>query len=321
MPFVTSHSHPVQKALEEVIDPVMLADITALASLYRNAMVGMSAAVTQARRDLEQQGQLGTVDLGLFQQVFTARAIEFLREALGEISASTAEQILASAQTAMRTLPSQISLNMAFDRNDPRAILWAQQRAGSLIRQIEAEALQSVRSIISGVLTTGGGVYRAASQISRVVGLHDRWQTAVNNYYGKEVTRLTGGGMDADDAIVVAQESALLYRNELILARANMIARTEILAANNIGQMLSWYQAADQGFLDLATAEKEWVVGPDGWKGVMVCPRCMEMSGERVPVASVFSNGEIAPPLHPNCRCVMNLIVLADMEGADVLES
>jgi len=245
MPFVTSHSHPVQKALEEVIDPVMLADITALASLYRNAMVGMSAAVTQARRDLEQQGQLGTVDLGLFQQVFTARAIEFLREALGEISASTAEQILASAQTAMRTLPSQISLNMAFDRNDPRAILWAQQRAGSLIRQIEAEALQSVRSIISGVLTTGGGVYRAASQISRVVGLHDRWQTAVNNYYGKEVTRLTGGGMDADDAIVVAQESALLYRNELILARANMIARTEILAANNIGQMLSWYQAAD----------------------------------------------------------------------------
>jgi len=321
MPFVTSHSHPVQKALEEVIDPVMLADITALASLYRNAMVGMSAAVTQARRDLEQQGQLGTVDLGLFQQVFTARAIEFLREALGEISASTAEQILASAQTAMRTLPSQISLNMAFDRNDPRAILWAQQRAGSLIRQIEAEALQSVRSIISGVLTTGGGVYRAASQISRVVGLHDRWQTAVNNYYGKEVTRLTGGGMDADDAIVVAQESALLYRNELILARANMIARTEILAANNIGQMLSWYQAADQGFLDLATAEKEWVVGPDGWKGVMVCPRCMEMSGERVPVESVFSNGEIAPPLHPNCRCVMNLIPLADMEDADVLES
>jgi len=74
-------------------------------------------------------------------------------------------------------------------------------------------------------------------------------------------------------------------------------------------------------FLDLATAEKEWVVGPDGWKGVMVCPRCMEMSGERVPVESVFSNGEIAPPLHPNCRCVMNLIPLADMEDADVLES
>jgi hypothetical protein len=97
------------------------------------------------------------------------------------------------------------------------------------------------------------------------------------------------------------------------------IARTEILAAQNIGQLLSWYQAADQGFVDLSRAEKEWVAGPSGWKNIDVCPICEDLEGQRVPVTGVFTNGEICPPAHPNCRCTMNLIALPEAEELEDL--
>lgn len=313
MPFITSHSHAVSKGIEDIIDPALLADIDALAQLYQDAMMGMSAAAQEARRMLELQGRTGSLDLRLFQEVFAGRVVAFLRESLNQVSTATAGQVIADAERAVQTLPRRISVNMSFDKQDPRAIQWAETRAGAMIEQIQAEALASVRGVIAGVLRNGGGVARATTGIERVIGLHDRWQQAVNNYYNKEVQRLSRT-RGAETAVLEAQQSALVYRDQLIRARAEMIARTEILAAQNIGLMLSWYQAADQGLLDLNTAEKEWVVGPDGWKGIEVCESCQEMAGQRVPVTSLFSNGEISPPRHPNCRCTMNLIPFTDMK-------
>ena len=320
MPFVQKriarHDHelcdddrvePVFKAFDDTIDPAMLADIEALQRLYQNAMGGMGATVDRVRESLTRQGRAD--DLRLFQETFAAQAIEDLRRSLGEVSLATEEQVMAEIQAAITRLPSGIAGVMRFDNKDPRAISWAQQRAGVMIKQIETDVLQAVRGAISRVLTSGGGIQRAARDISRVVGLHDRWQTAVNNYYNKEGVRLSRT-TGLENAMIQAQELALQYRNQLVRARALNIARTEILAAQNIGQVLSWYQAADQGYLDLATAEKEWVIGPDGWRGVDVCPVCLDLAGSRVPVTSIFSNGEISPPAHPSCRCTLNLIAL-----------
>lgn len=334
MPFVqkriTRHDHqlcdddvpgfePVFKAFDDTIDPAMQADIAALQQLYQNAMGGMGATVDRVRDALTSQGRGD--DLRLFQETFAAQAIEDLRRSLGEVSLATEEQVMAEIQAAITRLPSGVAGVMRFDNKDPRAIRWAEQRAGAMIKQIQADTLQAVRGAISRVLTGGGGIQRASRDISRVIGLHDRWQTAVNNYYNKEVTRLTRTA-GLENAMVQAQELALKYRDQLIRARAVNIARTEILAAQNIGQVLSWYQAADQGFLDLATAEKEWVIGPDGWRGVKVCPICLELAGSRVPVLSVFMNGEISPPAHPSCRCTLNLIALVGVgDEVDALTS
>jgi hypothetical protein len=310
---------PVFKAFDDTIDPAMQADIEALQRLYQNAMSGMSATVDRIREGLIRQGRGD--DLRLFQETFAAQAIEDLRRSLGDVSLATEEQVMAEIQAAITRLPSGVAGVMRFDNKDPRAIRWAEQRAGAMIKQIEVDTLQAVRGAISRVLTGGGGIQRAARDISRVVGLHDRWQTAVNNYYNKEVARLTRTA-GLENAIIQAQELALKYRDQLIRARAVNIARTEILAAQNIGQVLSWYQAADQGYLDLATAEKEWVIGPDGWRGVNVCPICLDLAGSRVPVLSVFSNGEICPPAHPSCRCTLNLIALVGVgDEVDALTS
>lgn len=310
---------PVFKAFDDTIDPAMQADIEALQRLYQDAMGGMGATVDRVREGLIRQGRGD--DLRLFQETFAAQAIEDLRRSLGEVSLATEEQVMAEIRAAITRLPSGVAGVMRFNNKDPRAIRWAEQRAGAMIKQIEADTLSAVRGAISRVLSGGGGIQRAARDISRVIGLHDRWQTAVNNYYNKEVTRLTRTS-GVENAMIQAQDLALKYRDQLVRARAVNIARTEILAAQNIGQVLSWYQAADQGYLDLSTAEKEWVIGPDGWRGVNVCPICMELAGSRVPVTGVFTNGEICPPAHPSCRCTLNLIALVGVgDQVDALTS
>jgi hypothetical protein len=295
----------------EILDPVLAQEIQALANLYDTAFRGLAAAAERARNAMIAAGRTSTADLRGFQEVFAAEVQRTLGASLSDVSEGTRAQLLRDVERSIRELPQGISVTMRFDRTDPRAIQWASTRAGTLIRQIQSETLTAVRRIVAEALTEGSGVFAAARQLSRVVGLHDRWQTAVDNFYESEVERLAElfPELGADELAQRAQVSAESYRERLIASRAETIARTEIIAAQNTGQLVSWLQAADQGLLDLNRAQKEWVVGPDGWAGIAVCEICLELGGETVPVLGVFSNGEAYPPAHPNCRCNMNLIV------------
>jgi len=141
----------VFKAFDDTIDPAMLADIEALQQLYQNAMSGMGATVDRVRDALIRQGRGN--DLRLFQETFAAQAIEDLRRSLGEVSLATEEQVMAEIQAAITRLPSGVAGVMRFNNKDPRAIQWAEQRAGAMIKQIEADTLQAVRGAISRVLS------------------------------------------------------------------------------------------------------------------------------------------------------------------------
>ena len=328
MPFVThrhtpdcSHTHEealevVQKGIEDLTDPVLLQEIQALASVYENVFAGLSRAATTARNAMLASQQISSVDLRAFQEVFAREVVQNLNRSLTDVTDETRQQVLRDAQVAVQELPTRLGVRMSFDATDPRAIQWAQTRAGSLIKQIESEALTAVRGIIGEALQGQFTVIGASQRISRVIGLHDRWQTAVDNMYDRELSRLEElfPDMSIDALQQMAQDSALEYRGNLIASRSLTIARTEIIASQNTGQLISWLQASDNGVLDLNQALKEWVTGPDGWVGIAVCPVCLELGGQRVPVLSVFSNGEATPPAHPNCRCNMNLVVLTGLE-------
>jgi len=326
MPFVKHtqtrpHTHeeallPLQKGIEDLTDPVLLREIQALASLYETVFAGLSSAATTARNAMIASQQIGSVDLRAFQEVFAREVVQNLNRVLTDVTDGTREQLLLDTERAIAELPQSMSVKMTFDATDVRAVQWARTRSGSLIKQIETEALTAVRSIIGEALSGEFTVLGAASRISRVIGLHDRWQTAVDNMYDRELSRLEElfPDMSIDALQDMAEQLALDYRGQLINSRALTIARTEIIASQNTGQLISWLQASDNGVLDLNQAQKEWVTGPDGWVGIAVCEVCIELGGQRVPVLSVFSNGEATPPAHPNCRCNMNLVVLTGLE-------
>ena len=81
--------------------------------------------------------------------------------------------------------------------------------------------------------------------------------------------------------------------------RAGMIARTEIIRANNQGHLAA-FKASD------AVKMKEWSTAEDG----DVCDEC-EGNEDQGPIGldADFDSGDDAAPAHPNCRCTIVAVV------------
>lgn len=95
------------------------------------------------------------------------------------------------------------------------------------------------------------------------------------------------------------------YSERLLKDRAETIARTEVTYLASAGQMELWNQASNDGLFDRTIAMKEWIVTPDD----KLCPICEPLSGLQVGLDADFPEGVPYPPLHPNCRCAVNLII------------
>jgi hypothetical protein len=80
-------------------------------------------------------------------------------------------------------------------------------------------------------------------------------------------------------------------------ARAEVIARTEIMTASNEGQRQGWEQAADKGLLD-PDSRRVWIATEGA------CPLCDALDGKEADLDGEYpDDGGEGPPLHPNCRC------------------
>lgn len=303
MPFVSQKSNRVSKnALP--IDPQLLKDVDAMAAPYRAAMQGLDRVVQEAAR----QVAAGADALQTFQMLLSQSVVEHLAAQIPVAAGVMSRQAFRAAVEAIKDLPSGLSVAMSFDKSDPRAIAWARLRAGKMIAQIQDEQLLAIRRIISNAIAEGVTVPQAAKQIEQVIGLHDRWQRAVDNSYERDIQRYINEGVKPTRAATMAQQNAVKYRQKLIRTRARNIARTEVMAAQNQGTLLSWMQAGEKGLINLSLTKKEWMAGPSGWKGISVCDLCSPLSGQQVPVTAPFDNGLLAPPAHPSCRCRMILV-------------
>lgn len=81
-------------------------------------------------------------------------------------------------------------------------------------------------------------------------------------------------------------------------ARAEMIARTEIIRANNLGHMAAYHNAGIE--------QKAWSTAQDE----TTCPICTGNQDQgAIPIDDEFESGDQAAPAHPNCRCVIVPIV------------
>lgn len=303
MPFVSQKSSGVSKNVKP-IDPQLLKDVDAMAAPYRAAMQGLDRVVQEAARQIA----AGQDALQTFQALLSESVVAHLSAQIPVAAGVMSRQAFRAAVEAIKDLPTGLSIGMSFDKSDPRAIAWARLRAGKMIAQIQDEQLVAIRRIIANAIAEGVTVPQAAKQIEQVIGLHDRWQRAVDNSYERDVQRYINDGVKASRAETMAQQNAVKYRQKLIRARARNIARTEVMAAQNQGTLLSWMQAGEKGLINLSLTKKEWMAGPSGWKGITVCDVCAPLNGQKVPVTSPFDNGLLAPPAHPSCRCRMILV-------------
>ncbi len=228
--------------------------------------------------------------------------------ALDKTIPTLANQIAASANISAAAMPKSIQIASSFTATDPRAIAWAQQRAGARILGITKESQKAVAETIARGLQGKLNRDEVVDGVAQVVGLDSRQARALGTFYEKNLTTLLDEGMSYENAARAAKKLGERYRTRLIKQRATRIARTETNAAANAGRLLSWAEADQQGFLPTGS-EKRWKTSQDERN----CPTCRPMHNETVPWEGLFSTGDIMPPVHVNCLCTA-VIVPAEAE-------
>ena len=236
---------------------------------------------------------------------------------------SMTEEILRAGRAQASEYAQRNLIGYRFDVTDERAFQWARNRAGELISNITDEVRSKVSSVTMRVLDGEISMRDARNEISRNVGLHERWQDAVDNSYERTLENLIESGIDPEEAEIMAQQIADNYAQRLIKSRASNIARTEVATAQNQGRYIHWQQLAETGVIDPSTAVKEWRTAPEFVSSKTdVCPICEPMNGVRAPLWAEFAEvGVVMPPAHPNCRCRAVLVVEQIEDVIDFVEA
>lgn len=168
------------------------------------------------------------------------------------------------------------TLGVSFTIDNAAVVAWIRQHVGSLIVGISEDALVSVRTLAERAYVEGVGTRAFARQLRPAIGLLPRHAETLRRY----VLQL----VEADVPQQRVAELAELYERRLINWRANMIARTETMAATHAGQLEAWRQAAEQGLFDITEAKIRWVVTEDD----RLCPLCAPLDGVEVPFGQQF---------------------------------
>lgn len=186
-----------------------------------------------------------------------------------------------------------------------RHIEAARDMTGRLVTYITENQRTKISNLLKESISRGIEVEQTAKRISNVVGLFPRWQQAVDNLY----QRMIDNGIDPDIALRRARD----YWADLVDTRSEMIARTELMRALNLGRLNGWRQLDQAGRLDGDLSMKTWQAATDA------CDECLDLDGVTVTgIETLFPSdwGGIAmPPGHPHCRCT---VVMTPVDANDV---
>jgi hypothetical protein len=202
---------------------------------------------------------------------------------LADLLAAAAAQ---AALTAPRTLAEETGLGG-----------WARRQAARLTRELARQARRAARAVARDARRRPPEI--AAALVAGVAGLGERDARAVARFH----QRLLDDGQPPATAAARAGEYAARLRQ----ARAATIARTEATRAVTQGLQHGWDDLARRGLLP-RSARQQWVVTPDD----RLCPACRALRGATAPLGGRFvvAGASVAgPPLHPNCRCTLRLVV------------
>lgn len=289
--------------------------VSRLTAREREIYDSVQAAVAALTRGADRAFVRRLVVEGVERVVNGISATQFVSELEPMVRALTNE-VGSAGSIHTRSLPNQIGASMRFDYLDPRAVQWANQRAGELITSIVDEQREMLRDIISEGVSEQLTVDEIGRNVRDVIGLPESWAGAVPKARAAEFAKLISSGRSIAEANNRADQVAERYKERLIRARAKTIARTEIMTAQNQGRWLSWAQGTEQGFIP-KNARKEWIAAPGIGPKPHLCEICKDLNGIQTEWDKEFPGTNVnMPPIHPNCRCTA-VIVPFDMKALE----
>lgn len=186
---------------------------------------------------------------------------------------------------------------------------WCDERAGSLIVELNDTQRQNVKGILDSALSQGNiNPSSVTRRIKDTVGLTQRQLSRNQKYYDNMRVTLRENNPKLSDKEIEERASAAALRlaEKQRSDRAKSIARTELNTAHNQAAYSYVLWAVEHGYMK--NVVRTWVTsGNDN-----VCPTCFALNGQmtslyepyKVP-SSVNFKGEsiMSPPGHTNCCC------------------
>lgn len=241
---------------------------------------------------------LDAVQRGSVEGFMNALPWDDLAVKLGEAAEPLESAIGKQAQFEM----GQIKASLSLDTIDDLSRRYAQTEAGQLITNITETQRATIREVLGDAFSGSLTKDQAARKIRQGIGLHPKWAQAVVNYEARQRNLPRPKGFSPARWEETLQARVRRYHDRLLRRRSDIIARTEIITAENLGRYATWADSISRG-VNGADSRKEWAAGPEACGKV-----CRRLAGEIVRWDQAFSNGSIMPPGHPGCRCTAVLL-------------
>lgn len=164
-----------------------------------------------------------------------------------------------------------------FDQANTRAVQWAQQNAGDLVREVTKEQRDLVRRVVADGVHDGDNPRVVARTLRESIGLTDAQAKYVQSYrdaleggdYAGALDReLSDGRSDRSISAAMSNDGTLTqkqiddavdrYRSNWVDYRATTIARTEGLRVAHQGTTELFQQAIDNGDVEADALERTW---------------------------------------------------------------
>jgi Phage Mu protein F like protein len=270
---------------------------------FRAAIEGALVA-TRAALDVEAL----TVALAVRNPARAERAIPW--DQVGEAVLTTAAMAVAqplvvgTAQAAARDVGIPMGrVRVAFGAADP-ALGWvARTLTADLVTAVGDETRQAIRETLARILTDPTRGRLSPADLEPLIGLTSRDARAVDRLRAETVAQALEAGLPQARAQATADRVAAQAARRYLRARAQLIARTETIRAQELTRHLTWDRLQREGALPLDLVV-EWATAEDA----KVCELCDPLDGDQVPLGGKFEGGYPHPPRHPACRCTTVLV-------------
>lgn len=181
---------------------------------------------------------------------------------------------------------------------------WTRDHAANWVVDITETQRKAINALVQRATTLEGQTPDSLAKVIRpTIGLYPQQATANMRYYQTVRQKLIDGGSRISTAEKRALDAAIKYGAKQHRYRAQMIARTELVAAYNVSELRGVEQAIEDGHMSRNTI-KRWSTSLDD----RVCDACKLLEGVEVGVTEEFPNGFQTAPAHPNCRCAIEYI-------------
>jgi hypothetical protein len=227
----------------------------------------------------------------------------------------------------------------AYDLYDDDIQEQLQQAQDQLIAEMEQGIRDAIKQIVDNGIRLGLSPDETVDDIRALIGLTPRQTQAVQNYRSMlenldsdalarqlrnsdddaAVQAALDSGQPLDDAMVdrLVQD----YTDNTLDYRADMIAQTEATRAANYGLQDAYEQAIARGVYPAEAVRQHWKIALDE-STCQICKSIPDRNPGGIPMGEDFDSSDgpqDSPPVHPNCRCSIEIVT--DLDQVDTSDT